>query len=267
MTIRNWIKQQESLGKPTFSYRDVKVNFSDMPEQHIMNELYRLSRQKIIQSVYKSFYTVIPIQYSVRGIVPPTYYIDQLMEYLAKPYYISLLSAAEIHGAAHQRPQRFSVTTLRPVVTTSARKNNLIVWNYRKDIPENLLCSKNSETGIIHYSSAELTAVDLVQFEHQIGGLSVAATVLSELVETIDFSKNSNTLFQTASLTSIQRLGYILDYILEETKQAEMLYQQLCLLNKKPGYTPLAHCLPIRGDKRNNKWKIIINQTIEIDDI
>ena len=157
MTIRNWIKQQESLGKPTFSYRDVKVNFSDMPEQHIMNELYRLSRQKIIQSVYKSFYTVIPIQYSVRGIVPPTYYIDQLMEYLAKPYYISLLSAAEIHGAAHQRPQRFSVTTLRPVVTTSARKNNLIVWNYRKDIPENLLCSKNSETGIIHYSSAELT--------------------------------------------------------------------------------------------------------------
>ena len=151
--------------------------------------------------------------------------------------------------------------------TTSARKNNLIVWNYRKDIPENLLCSKNSETGIIHYSSAELTAVDLVQFEHQIGGLSVAATVLSELVETIDFSKNSNTLFQTASLTSIQRLGYILDYILEETKQAEMLYQQLCLLNKKLGYTPLAHCLPIRGNKRNNKWKIIINQTIEIDDI
>ena len=64
MTIRNWIKQQESLGKPTFSYRDVKVNFSDMPEQHIMNELYRLSRQKIIQPVYKSFYTVIPIQYS-----------------------------------------------------------------------------------------------------------------------------------------------------------------------------------------------------------
>ena len=112
-----------------------------------------------------------------------------------------------------------------------------------------------------------MTAVDLVQFEHQIGGLSVAATVLSELVETIDFSKNSNTLFQTASLTSIQRLGYILDYILEETKQAEMLYQQLCLLNKKLGYTPHAHCLPIRGAKRNNKWKIIINQTIEIDDI
>lgn len=75
-----------------------------MPEQHIMNELYRLSRQKIIQSVYKSFYTVIPIQYSVRGIVPPTYYIDQLMEYLAKPYYISLLSAAEIHGAAPPAP-------------------------------------------------------------------------------------------------------------------------------------------------------------------
>ena len=126
MTIRNWIKQQESLGKPTFSYRDVKVNFSDMPEQHIMNELYRLSKQKIIQSVYKSFYTVIPIQYSVRGIVPPTYYIDQLMEYLAKPYYISLLSAAEIHGAAHQRPQRFSVTTLRPVVTIRASDRRIV---------------------------------------------------------------------------------------------------------------------------------------------
>lgn len=55
MTIRNWIKQQESLGKPTFSYRDVKVNFSDMPEQHIMNELYRLSRQKLSNQFTKAF--------------------------------------------------------------------------------------------------------------------------------------------------------------------------------------------------------------------
>lgn len=132
---------------------------------------------------------MIPIQYSVRGIVPPTYYIDQLMEYLAKPYLYQFTQCSGDSWCSPPAPSTLLVTTLRPVVTTSARKNNLIVWNYRKDIPENLLCSKNSETGIIHYSSAELTAVDLVQFEHQIGGLSVAATVLSELVETINFSK------------------------------------------------------------------------------
>ena len=46
---------------------------------------------------------IIPPQYALKGNIPPSYYIDQLMEVLEKPYYVCLLTAAAMHGATHQR--------------------------------------------------------------------------------------------------------------------------------------------------------------------
>ena len=202
-----------------------------------------------------------------RGVVPPLYYIDQLMFYLKKPYYVSLLSAAELHGAAHQRPQKFSVTTILPKATTSRQKNNLLVWNYRRAIPQRLLWQKNSETGCIFYSSPELTAADLIQYEHQIGGFSVSATVLEELLENVDFTRNFNDLVSISSITTLQRLGYIIDLILEENEQANVLFGLIKSSGKQLKYVPLVTELPIAECERDSKWKIIINQTIETDDL
>jgi hypothetical protein len=60
-------------------------------------------------SVLKGFYAIIPVGYALRGAVPPELYIDDLMKYLNRTYYISLLNAAVFYGAAHQQPQDFSV--------------------------------------------------------------------------------------------------------------------------------------------------------------
>ena len=104
-TIREWIRYREISGFPTFSVEEIRLTFPNYSEQVIKNELFRLSSQGILYPAYKGFYVIIPPQYAAKRIVPPTYYIDQLMAYLNKPYYISLLNAAEILGAAHQRPQ------------------------------------------------------------------------------------------------------------------------------------------------------------------
>ena len=114
MSIREWIRELEIGGTPTFSFSSVRRFFPNIAEQSIKNDLFRLSTQKIIVPVYRGFYVIMPPQYAAKGIIPPIYYIDQLMSYLDKPYYISLLNAAELLGSAHQRPQRFSVTTILP---------------------------------------------------------------------------------------------------------------------------------------------------------
>ena len=150
-----------------------------------------------------------------------------MRSYLEKPYYISLLNAAEILGAAHQRPQKFSVTTIYPKPSVSSSKNNTLVWTYRKEIPSNLLLSKNSETGVIRYSNVELTSIDVVQYEQYIGGLSRAATILEELTEKMDFRNASKNLFGHTSIATIQRLGYILEEVLEQKEVAEVLYTEL----------------------------------------
>lgn len=267
MTIREWIRDREINGLPTFTFEDVQNKFPHFSEQVVKNELFRLSAQKITAPVYRGFYVIIPPQYAAKGVVPPLYYIDQLMTYLNKPYYISLLSAAELLGAAHQRPQRFSVTTIFPKASVSVAKNNLLTWSYRKEIPTGFLLSKNSETGIIRYSNAELTALDLVQYEQYVGGLSRVATILEELSEHTEFTGAAQSLFNHTTLATIQRLGYILEEILQQVEVADILYTELTTYSKRFRYVPLSTRHTDNTTKKDSRWKINVNLNIEVDEI
>ncbi len=267
LTLSEWIRNLEVHGSNTFSFEKVREAFPNASIQTLSNSLYRLAAKKRILSVYKSFYVIIPPQYVAKGIVAPTYYIDQLMEYIGKPYYVSLLNAAELYGAAHQRSQRFAVMTVYPSTNVSKAKNNILDWIYRKDIPENFLQTRNSETGTVRYSSPELTAIDLLQYEKHIGGLSRAATVLAELTEETDFSKVSSELLDYTSISAVQRLGFILDNILEEDEQANVLYKQLCSYGKRLNYVPLSTRSTNKNAEKDTRWKVYINTEIEIDDL
>lgn len=267
LSVSEWIRDLEVHGTTSFSFEKVRETFANASEQYLFNSLYRQTIKKRIASVYKGFYVIIPPHYAAKGIVAPTYYIDQLMEYIGKPYYISLLNAAEFFGAAHQRSQYFSVMTIYPSSNVSKAKNNILDWIYRKDIPEKFLHVKNSETGTVRFSNPELTAIDLVQYEKHIGGLSRAATVLEELTEQTDFSKISNELFDYTSVSVIQRLGFILENILTQNEQADLLYQQLLIYGKRLNYTPLSTSSLNKRTGRDTRWKIYINTEIETDDL
>jgi predicted transcriptional regulator of viral defense system len=267
LSLSEWIRNSEVHGFNTFSFEKVRESFPLASEQNLFNSLYRQTVKKRIISVYKGFYVIIPPQYAAKGIVPPVYYIDQLMRYLNKPYYISLLNAAELSGAAHQRPQRFSVMTVYPSANVSKTKNNILEWVYRKEILEEFLQIRNSETGTIRFSNPELTAIDLVQYEKHIGGLSRVATVLEELTEQTDFSKVSNKLLDYTSVSAIQRLGFILESTLELNEQADILYEQLRIYGKRLNYVPLSTRSVNKNAEKNTRWKIYINTEIEPDDL
>jgi len=267
MTIREWIRNREITGIQTFSFDEVRCSFDKYSERIVRNELYRLSVQKRILPVYKGFYVIVPPQYAAKNIVPPVYCIEQLMAFLKKPYYICLLNAAELLGAAHQRPQKFSVMTVFPKSTVSERKNIFLEWLYRKSIPEKFLKTKNSETGVIKFSNAELTAVDLVQYDQYAGGLSRVATVLEELAEQTDFSKAADSLFDYTTVSTIQRLGFILENVLNQKEQAEELYRQLQTYGKRLNYIQLSSRHPTSDFSKDKRWKIFINTEIESDEL
>ena len=268
MTIRNWIYERSISGLPTFSYEEVKDAFANLSEQVVSNELYRLSNQKVITSPYKRFYVIIPPHYAAKGVVPPYYYIDNLMRYLNRPYYVSLLSAAELLGAAHQRPQKFYVTTVFPSFQSSKKKNLLHEWLFRNGIPDSFLQTKNTETGKVWFSSPELTAIDLVQYARTIGGLSRAATVIMELVEVMEISKITEEIMDYTTVSTLQRLGYMLENVIESQDQADGLYDLLIRLGKRFGYVPLSHLTACGNEvERDKRWKILINTQIEMDDL
>lgn len=236
-------------------------------EQILQNELYRLCSHKTIASVYRGFYVIIPVQYVLRGSVPATYYIDQLMAYLSKPYYVCMLSAAELLGAAHQRPQQFSVMTTFPKRRVVSTRNVIIDWFYREGLPEDALITKNTETGTIRISNPLLTAADLVQYQQHVGGLSRVATILEELSEQINIKSQFASLASFVKKVTWQRLGYILEHVVEENELADELYEQIRNLPGSLMYMPLSTSAEDNTSERNSRWKININVQIEKDDL
>jgi len=268
-TIRYWVENLPKMGRNTFTQEEVMKHFPDMSVPNIRNALYRLSKKGNIQSVWHGFYVIVSSEYGFKGIVPPTEYIDQLMKYLGKEYYIGLLNAAAFHGAAHQQPQTFSVVVNTDKLRGKIKKGVKIDFVAKKNIPTRYIKQLNTRNGTINTSTPELTAFDLLLYVKEIGGVNRAATVLSELAETMDFQNIGSDFLPQFNVAVIQRLGFILDEVIEYNELADTLYQKVKEAGIKFRKYPLKVVKKgINLDRYdvNEKWKIIINEEIEIDE-
>lgn len=269
MTVREWVYKSEITGHSTFSYAELSVALPSYSRAGLSTELSRLVRAGVIASVHKGFYVTIPTRYKATGVVPPLCYVDSMFRYLDKPYYVSLLSAAQLHGAAHQKPLVSFVTTVLPRMKTSKAKNPYMSWVYRKRIPDDcLIRERKGEWGTFRCSSPELTAVELVQYEHLVGGLNNVATVLAELVESVDFSsKEMPSLFSAVANRTIQRTGYLIEEVLQESETANALYKAFKQHEERMEWTNLSPSSEAPGCRVCKKWKIKVNYDVEADDL
>jgi predicted transcriptional regulator of viral defense system len=188
------------------------------------------------------------------------------MRFLCFVYYISLLNAAGFYGAAHQRPMEFSVMTTPPSLRSTLKKDIKINFNNKSVILVQYTEQRKTPTSYVRISSPELTAADLIQFEKTIGGLNRASTVIYELAESCHFKKLRADFFEYVPTPVIQRLGYLLDEELDLKKQADDLYSMVKKFSCSFRKTPLKNRKSITDCPVNEKWEIIINEQIEIDE-
>jgi predicted transcriptional regulator of viral defense system len=173
--------------------------------------LYRLAKRGFVASPARGFYIIVPPEYKRLGSLPADQFLPALMEWRKTRYYAGLLTAAQYHGAAHQRPQEFQVMVeknQRPIECGSVR----VSFIARKKMRGVLVQSFNTPRGTILVSSVEATAVDLAGYPHHAGGLDQVATILAELAEKID-PKLLAAAAKTAPLPWAQRLGYLLEQV------------------------------------------------------
>lgn len=263
--LLNWVENQQSWGKYAFNLSQIKNDFPELSESALKRALDRLSNKGRIVSVYKGFYIIVPPEYTTRGVLPPMLFIDKMMQFVGKPYYVGLLSAAALQGAAHQQPQEFFVIT-DSVQTTTLKKGLKINYITKKNIPDNFLKKRKTEMGYVNVSNPELTAIDLIYYNNRIGGINRAASVLNELAEVMKPENITGELIEAFSIPSIQRLGYILDAVLGREILADKLYSESKNLKKDFFRQPLKAGKEKTGFPTNERWKIIINTDIEIDE-
>lgn len=265
--IQSWVNSRMLRGYYTFSKSDLRDFEFSISAEGIKRSLSRLERNGTIMSPWQNFYVTIPTEYKLRGIVPPLFYIDRLMQFLGRDYYVSLLSAAELNGASHQRAMVFQVTMSGASVRSGIKNGTKIEFHTKKEIPLQFTNKVKTKTGYITVSGPELTALDVVAEHNKVGGLSRAAEIVLELCEKTNWDGSKLQLLEYFKTPTIQRLGYILD-LLEQTEQADALFALMTKAGIKARKVPLKPEMQVPDEANcENRWKIIENYTLEIDDI
>jgi predicted transcriptional regulator of viral defense system len=222
--------------------------------------LRRLKAKGEIADPYRGFHVVVPPEYRRLGCLPADQFVPQLMQHLGEGYYVALLSAAELHGAAHQRPQSFQVmvkANRRALECGGVR----VQFVARKGHERTPVIEKNTPRGPLRIASPEATALELVGYADQCGGLDNVSSVLAELVEALDPQK----LVDAAVLCPIawvQRLGYLLD-VGGHRELGHVLVPHV----KEHAHVvaPLVRAKTKTGAERVERWKLAVNASVEPD--
>ncbi|MFZ4578131.1 MAG: type IV toxin-antitoxin system AbiEi family antitoxin [Myxococcota bacterium] len=259
MRARDYIEDLASNGRHHFTAADALAAITGRPSA-VRAQLRRLRHQGQIADPTRSFYVIVPPEYRRLGCLPAEQFIDQLMRFWGEPYYVGLLSAAERHGAAHQRPQACQVMVRKnrePVVCGQVR----VEFIARGDLEAMPVVRVNTPRGVLCYATPEVTALELVGYPKHAGGLNNVATVLSELAEEMEPGK----LLEAALLSPVgwsQRLGYLL----ELSARADLAGAIAPFVQENArSYTPLRRASRTAGARRNPAWKVIINAELEPD--
>ena len=260
--LSGYVDRIQSEGRYFFTREEV-LKFHPESENAVKLALNRLSRKKRILSVRRGFYVIIPAEYTASGILPPSLFIEDLMNYVDKSYYLGLLSAAAIHGAAHQRPQEYHVITTAPERTISSAGIRIKFFVKSGNWEKYALLEHKTDVGYLKVSGPELTAIDLIAYEKRIGGLNRVITILEELSEKINDTQLLTQAKNSSALSHIQRLGYLLDKVLYKKKLVVPL--KGWIQKQKLFQIPLKCGVPMKGFLADIDWKIIINAEVESD--
>ncbi len=222
--------------------------------------LARLIKNGLVFSPARGLYIPIPPEFRSWRAVPALWFVDPLMVHLDRTYYVGYLSAAEVHGAAHQRPQALQVVVDRDLRGRSFGRVRLRFITNR-DAGSLPTVRQNTPTGTVAVATPELTALDLANRPDNGGALHNVATVLIDLAR--EEHLNDAELAKLAGRVPIaasRRAGWIVEH--HTDVRLDALAQMSGAAAAEP--SKLDQHGPRRG-KVDRRWRLRINAEIEPD--
>lgn len=259
-SLRAFVDHLQSRGRYTFTREEARSAL------HVSAVALQASARRLLQRARlaaprRGFYVIVPLEYRAAGAPPPSWYVDDLMRAARRPYYVALLTAASLHGAAPQQPQEFQVMTDVPLRIARAGRSTLrfFVKGNLGPTPVQVL---KTETGGVRVSTAEATAFDLVGYPEAAGHLGNVAAVLEALAERLD-AKKLAIAGDLVKLPVVQRAGYLLDRA-GHRKLTELLHRRSLRRGPRPvglrtGVSPVKSRL-------DGRWRVLVNQVMERDE-
>ncbi|MCD5416082.1 type IV toxin-antitoxin system AbiEi family antitoxin [Candidatus Bipolaricaulota bacterium] len=259
-SLNSWVNEIQRVGRYTFT-REEAIRELSLHTNTLEKSLQRATSQGRILRLRRGFYVIVPLEYAVVGAVPTEWFIDDLMKFIGKSYYVGCLSAAAWYGASHQRVQEMQVVVPEHVRGIESRAVRIRFLRFA-GMSEALTTSRRTHTGDIPVSTAEWTAIDLIRFQKHYGSMDAAATVLIELAEGLNADDLTAAAGRERTNAYLQRLGWLLEF-LGQDRLTRSLHS--IVINRNPSYTPLNASLSNRSGRRDLRWRILVNEEPEAD--
>jgi predicted transcriptional regulator of viral defense system len=213
--LTNFLDAAERRGKLNLRTADIAQALPGVSTDALRQALHRQQRKgRIVRASRGSeHWIIVPLQDAEAGAPPLETWLDAyLSKTLGVPYYVGLLSAAEVYGAS---PQAVMVTQ----VMTPGIRRPVQVGRHR------LVFLKNTRTaemptlwyetphGRIKVSTPELTAMDLVSRQQDAGGIARIADILQRLAPETTVQGLTAALDAAQETPTAQRLGALLSQL------------------------------------------------------
>lgn len=272
-SVVSFLEQQLSRGQFCFSSKAATAALG-CTESAWFQSATRLVKNHRLASPRRGFYLILRPEDRAAGAPDPVRWIDAFMRHLGVDYRISLLRAAAFHGSSHQSAMVFQVIVPRQIRPFEIGHHRVQFVYQAPDAFAQVsqaewLAQLKSETGFAKVAGVELVLLDSVRYFHKAAGIGGAAQIVHDL----GAKASPRKLAKAAAAydnSAVRRLGYLLEHF-GHVRQADALLpfaktaKSMKLLD--PSVKLPAALAAVQADlhEKNPKWKLVLNETVEID--
>lgn len=229
------------------------VALSGLTSLAVKRQLEHLGDRVVRLPGRPSCFLVVPPEHRMRGAPPVSYWLADYCRLRGMPYYVGLLSAAALHGSAQQAVQLTQVMTTSQSRALDAGSVH-VEFHVKQQMTDTPLTPIKGLAAPLAVSSPEATALDLLAFQHCVGGVARAADVVAGLLPVMTVEGWRCALL-VAPVPVRQRTGYVL------TALGAHRFARLVQESLPSGLRPvmLQSATPSRGNGERLPWRVVDN--------
>jgi hypothetical protein len=219
-----FIDKRLALGRVTFSIDEITKE-SGLSAIAAKYQLQRLHGKVVRVSPRQPFFLIISPEYRTLGAPPAIWWLQDYFNWLGRPYYLALQSAAGEFGSNPQALQVMQVMTDRPCRDIKVGRIQVRFF-VKRDIMQTPTQQLSPAPAPLFISTPESTTFDLVRYAARIGGIDRAAETIKPLLPKLRIGELRRVLNAENTLPTAQRLGFIFE-AMGAGKLADAVYNWL----------------------------------------
>lgn len=245
-----------AMGRVTLVLSDL-IKASGLSALAAKRQLSRLRGKAVRISPRQPFYLIVSPEHRSMGSPPPNWWLQDYFDWLGRPYYLALQSAASAYGSNPQSIQITQVMTDRPLRPIKVGRTQIRFF-VKRGIERTPTQQPVGAAAPLCVSTPEATAYDLIRYATSIGGIERAAETIRPLLPLLRIRELKRVLDAENETVVVQRLGFVIE-ALGNKPLAQSIRDWL------PNELTIVTLTPAKGKRDNlplvKRWQVLNNSS------